>query len=126
MIGSNKDDILSTPEQKAAGEKPPLQTGCERFGEARSRQSGIPTFVYYFTRDLPGDNAGAFHSAELWYTFGTVNRAWRPFTAADRELSEQMLDYWTLFMKNGNPNGSVLPYWAPYTTENPFVRTFDV
>ena len=32
------------------------------------------------TRD---DMAGAFHSSELWYMFGTLDRCWRPMEDAD-------------------------------------------
>ena len=76
-----------------------------------------PAYVYEFVRDLPGDDAGAFHSSELWYTFGTLGRAWRPFTPADQALSDRMLDYWTNFMKTGDPNGAALPEWKPWQSE---------
>ena len=52
---------------------------------------------------LPGDDAGAFHSAELWYMFGTLSNCWRPFTEADYALSEKMVDAWTDFAKKANP-----------------------
>ena len=124
MIGSNKDDIMTSPEQKAEGKKPPLQIGCELFGDIRSRQGGKPVYVYYFVRDLPGDDAGAFHSSELWYTFGTIHRAWRPFTEHDEELSEQMRGFWSRFMKTGDPNDANAETWEPYTSENSSVRVF--
>lgn len=85
-----------------------------------------PSYVYYFTRQLPGDEAGAFHSAELWYMFGTLGRCWRPMTEADRALSGRMLDYWTNFMKSGNPNGAGLPEWRPCRKEDSFVMEFDI
>jgi para-nitrobenzyl esterase len=62
------------------------------------------SYVYYFTRQMPGDDAGAFHSAELWYVFSTLDRCWRPFVEADYDLSRRMVGYWTNFMKTGNPN----------------------
>ena len=47
-------------------------------------------YLYRFTRQLPEDDPaderplkGAFHSSELWYTFGTLGRCWRPMTQAD-------------------------------------------
>lgn len=85
-----------------------------------------PAYIYHFARPLPGDDSGAFHSSELWYVFGTLQRAWRPFTAGDYDLSNLMLDYWTNFMKNGDPNGAGLERWEPYTTSTPYVRVFDV
>lgn len=73
-----------------------------------------PAWCYYFVRQLPGDDAGAFHSSELWHTFGTYGRCWRPLTGADGALSARMVDYWTNFMKTGDPNGGSLPRWEPY------------
>lgn len=64
--------------------------------------------------------AGAFHSAELWYVFGTLERSWRPFTAADRALSARMLDAWTAFCKNGNPG------WPAYKASEPYKELFDI
>lgn len=78
------------------------------------------TYLYYFKRKLPGDDAGAFHSAELWYMFGTLPRCWRPFTKEDYILSQQMVDAWSAFIKTGNPG------WSAYKKEKPFVQVFDV
>ncbi len=81
-----------------------------------------PAYVYYFDRDIPGeDRPGAFHSSELWYVFGTLNRCWRPMEAVDYNLSLIMTDYWTNFAKNGNPNGANLPAWPQLTNENPVI-----
>lgn len=97
MMGYLADDIQG------------LNTGFERFAELRSMNSSKDTYLYYFARPLPTDGRpslqGAFHSAELWYVFGTQERSWRPFTDKDRELSARMISYWTNFAKYGNPNG---------------------
>ena len=87
---------------------------------------GNPVFEYKFLRELPTDEAhpasaaGAFHSAELWYMFGTLARSWRPFTAADQVLSEEMLAAWTSFCKTGNPG------WEAYKHDKPFKNYFDI
>ena len=80
-----------------------------------------PAYVYYFAHDLPGDDAGAFHSSELWYMFGTLDRCWRPFTKADHDLSDKMIGYWTNFMKTGNPNSEGDETWRPCTKDDEFV-----
>ena len=100
--------------------------GVRRFSRFRNSHRANKAYSYQFTRNLPGDDEdpatdpGAFHSAELWYTFGTLDRSWRPFTAADHKLSDRMLDAWTSFCRSGNPG------WAPDTEAAPFIKTFDV
>ena len=36
-------------------------------------------YYYRFDVAMPGDAAGAFHSSELWFSFGTLATCWRPF-----------------------------------------------
>ena len=82
-------------------------------------------YCYLFARELPGDEAGAFHSAELWYTFHTLDKCWRPFEESDFELSNQIIKYWTNFMKTGNPNSKDLPSWPKYYKGNEH-KIFDI
>ncbi len=111
MIGSNGDD---TGDQRES---------INAFCALRSEQSSQPAYQYYFDRKLPGDDAGAFHSAELWYTFHTLGRSWRPMTQHDYALSEKMVDYWTNFVKYGNPNGKDADGpWKASTSENPYTE----
>ena len=69
------------------------------------------SYAYCFARQLPGDEKGAFHSADLWYWFGTLQNCWRPFTEEDQALSDTMVGYLTNFARTGNPNGDGLPVW---------------
>lgn len=121
MLGTTKNDILVTPEMTAKREYSSLYNGCISFSQRLETQGKRPAYVYYFTRDLPGNDVGAFHSSELWYMFGTLGRCWRPMTEHDYELSNRMLDYWTNFMKTGNPNGEGLAEWKPCTEADPSV-----
>ncbi len=115
LIGYNSDDMAGLGGESIA-----------RFCEMRDSLSTKPAYEYYFSRNLPGDDddpeqdPGAFHSAELWYMFGTLKNSWRPFTAADYQLSEEMLDAWTNFCKTGNPG------WDAHTKANPYIKTFDI
>lgn len=117
MVGSTKQDIRVDLEKLAEGELGVVYECCKHWGEERQKSGSKPAWVYYFTRQLPGDDAGAFHSSELWYMFGTLNRCWRPSTEGDFALSDHMVTYWANFMKTGDPNGDGLPQWKPYADE---------
>lgn len=121
MLGTTKDDIMVTPEMRANNTFSPLYEGCIGFSQKLEDLGRKPAYVYYFTHDLPGDDFGAWHSCELWYMFGTMDRCWRPWEKHDYELSEKMLDYWVNFMRTGNPNGEGDQEWQPCTKENPVV-----
>lgn len=69
------------------------------------------SYAWYFSRQLPGDRKGAWHSADLWYWFGTLANSWRPFTEADRILSHKMAGYLVNFAHTGSPNSGDLPHW---------------
>lgn len=126
LLGSNKNDIMTTKEDVESGKKSSLYKGCLGFAEKVEKNGNEPAYVYYFSRQLPGDDAGAFHSAEIWYMFGTLSRCWRPMTAEDYQLSERMVNYWTNFIENGNPNGEGEEEWKRCFGEERFVMEFDV
>jgi len=86
------------------------------FCERQAEQGRKPGYLYYFSKRAPGDEAGAFHSSEHAYVFQTFQRIWRPYDGADYDLSNQMCDYWTNFVKYGNPNGNGHPQWTPFTS----------
>ena len=116
MLGGTEQDMAIFKTGKSHGD----------FSLARIKKGANPAYVYHFARQLPGDNAGAFHSSELWYVFGTLKRCWRPFTIGDARLSETMLGYWTNFMRTGDPNGRDLAPWAPYTEQTPEIHRFAI
>ena len=82
--------------------------GSLELADALSERDGARVYVYGFCRNLPGEDEGegdpgAFHSSELWYMFGTLQRCWRPFTKEDYLLSDRMLEQWTSFARNSDP-----------------------
>lgn len=91
-----------------------LQYGIEQYKAGKS-----PVYLYHFDRNLPGENQfGAFHAADLWYAFSTLNRNWRPFNEIDYRISKNMVDYIVNFAHSANPNGPQLTHWEPITDEN--------
>ena len=98
MAGSTSEDMM-----------PPILHGMSRNWCAAQRK---PSYTWYFDRQLPGDTHGAWHSADLWYWFGTLANCWRPMEQKDYALSEQMVNYLCNFVRTGDPNkAGVLPTW---------------
>ena len=108
MIGCTLDDIR------------PMGKQIDTFCFLRDSLDHRPAYQYLFARKLPGTHDGAFHSAELWYMFHTLDRSWRPMTEADYKLADEVMDCWTNFVKYGNSG------WHPFTLSNPYVMTFNI
>ena len=116
LIGGTLDDGFANQCQQ-----------IDAFCYVRDSLSQKPVYQYLFARKLPGtDKVGAFHSSELWFMFNTLGRSWRPFTSADFDLSERMMDYWTNFAKYGNPNGESGGSWRPFTLTESYVEVLNV
>jgi len=86
-------------------------------------RNGHPLYYYEFGPTIPGDDAGAFHSSELWFVFETLMKCWRPFDGHHYDLARRMCNYWANFAKTGDPNdpdanGSPMPVWRPYTEKD--------
>ena len=97
-----KDDLGVSRLGRINVRKSAIQMSLMRWAGYQTEQ-GNASYAYHFEHELPGDTAGAFHSGELWYVFGTLRRSRRPFSAADEALSERMTDLWTAFIKTGDP-----------------------
>ena len=95
------------------------RASAEAWALLRERQGAGDTYVYCLDRQLPGDDMGAFHAADLWYVFKTFMRSWRPWTGKDYELARACNTYWANFAKTGVPRGDGLPPWTPYTQMSP-------
>ena len=97
LIGTTSHDVM-----------PPI---LYSMAKAWCAAQDTPSYLWFFERNLPGDNHGAWHSADLWYWFGTLENCWRPFEAKDYALAEEMCDRLVAFAKNADPNTADYPTW---------------
>jgi len=88
----------------------------------RARTARTPAYGYYFDHAIPWPEKpqfGAFHTSEVPYVFGTLDKLKRPWTDVDRRLSATMMSYWTNFATVGDPNGFGVPTWPAFTAARP-------
>ena len=112
--GAEPHDIPYIAGSTSEDMAPPILQSMSRKWISKRATAG---YTWYFDRQLPGDDNGAWHSSDLWYWFGTLSNCWRPMEKKDYDLSEQMVSYLCNFAKNGNPNGENLPEWKPSDRE---------
>jgi len=88
----------------------------------REKNHHQPVFTYYFDRAIPWPQHpefGAFHSGELPYFFGNLNKLDRPWEEVDRVLAKTTQAYLKNFATAGNPNGSGLEKWERVRADVP-------
>lgn len=94
-------------------------SGPVSLAKSRAKLGKGGCYAYHFNRDIPGDDhPGAFHSSELWYVFGTLQRSDRPFCGYDYDLSARMTDWWVNFARTGVPGAD----WREYTAADPVIN----
>lgn len=99
LVGTTSHDVMP----------PILYSMAKSWCEKQS----TPSYLWFFERNLPGDDHGAWHSSDLWYWFGTLENCWRPFAERDRALSHEMVDRLCAFAKSSDPNCEGYIAWAP-------------
>ena len=73
---------------------------------------GVPVYSYYFTKD--NRSLGPHHSGELPYFYGNLHRRPGLYDARDLALSQQIMDYYLSFLRDGDPNCDNLPPWPSW------------
>ena len=108
--------------------------GMRRWAQHQSA-IGQPAYLYFMDHNPPAfrlynpgkpdlsltggpRSAGAYHSGDLAYVFGTTHHVGHDWQEDDHELSDNIMSYWTNFAKQSDPNGSELPRWDKYSAEN--------
>lgn len=128
IFGEDADTFLAFDEAKVKTEMgyAPLsviESGIKATFLEKLKKNDKDCYYYRFNPDIPGwDNPGSFHSVDLWFFFETLGMCWRPFQGRHFDLARLMCNYWTNFVKTGNPNGNdadgtAMPKWKPYTDE---------
>ena len=88
--------------------------------------AGVDVYRYQFTKE--NGYYGTFHSGEIIYCYGNVKKspyAYR-YNEEDKALSETMLNYWTNFVKYGNPNAETLPTWDEFDQDKNVIMELGV
>ena len=76
--------------------------------------NGVKVYRYFFTKE--NGYYGTYHSGEMVYCYGNLDRKNKSFAydESDYKLQNIMLNYWANYVKTGNPNGEDLPVWNQY------------
>lgn len=103
----------------------PLQvlTLCEDVTSwnVQAAAGGAPAYAYEFDDPNapaiePGLPRGPDHGSELIYLWPALEIGGQPLLPASEPIATAMQQYWTNFVRTGNPNGNSLPNWPVYTT----------
>jgi para-nitrobenzyl esterase len=103
---------------------------CNARRSSRLLSQYVPTYQYEFNDPnapmlfFPPVSfpTGAYHASELQYIF-TISETPVPnpgLNAAQTQLSQTMVGYWTQFAHGGDPNSAGAPAWPPYGASDQF------
>jgi para-nitrobenzyl esterase len=84
--------------------------------DRRARLNVAPLYAYFYDHPAPapmdsGAGWGTFHTSEVPYVFGNLNRERRAYADADMRVSEQLQARWLSFLRTRDPNQDGLPEW---------------
>jgi para-nitrobenzyl esterase len=87
------------------------------WARARAEKNRSQAYIYFYVHPEPGPDAaryGAFHSSEIPYVFKNLDKADRPYTAADRAVVATASGYWLNFVRNSDPSGRGAVPWPAF------------
>ena len=94
-----------------------------RWATLHATTQDAPVFLYYFAHPVPlpparrfreavpPDGYGAWHGAELWYAFDTLNTKPFPWQSVDRQLADAFSNALLTFARDGVPD----PEWPRFS-----------
>jgi para-nitrobenzyl esterase len=99
-----------------------------RFSARVFATEGLPVYEFrfsYFAQSLHGNWTGAHHASEVPYVFNTLGAVRGvDVKPQDEKVEAMMIEYWTNFIKTGDPNGPGLPQWPRYSAKEDVLMNF--
>jgi para-nitrobenzyl esterase len=103
--------------------------GCTSLRVAQNMAIKNNVYYYEFSDPAPPFSTanfdfkfGSAHSAEISYLWlGPSQPHSDRFTRAQKQLSNQMIQYWANFIKNNNPNAKGLPEWPTVSSAQKYL-----
>ena len=118
-----------------------LQANNRACAQLQARYNASPAYVDLFTHvqpyaaglkleDLDPATAGAYHTADIPYWFGTLDkynwlRHTRDWTPGDRALSDEMMDSLIAFARTGDPSTAAVK-WPAWKASDEQMMDFDI
>ena len=127
-FGDYAEEFLQAVRKKAGSDDPKALLKAASFSSFHAanllsvellRHAGKDSYFEVFDPEIPGDDAGAFHSCDLWFEFDNLRSCWRPFDGHHYDVARQMCNYFANFARTGDPNGpdadgTPMPQWQSY------------
>jgi para-nitrobenzyl esterase len=131
LLGFTRNDSFGPNDRSASMQ-------MRSWAKAQTATGKAPVYVYEFTRSHPyvqgvafsdhdPQTAGAYHTSDLPYWFGTLEslnlfRRTRSWTALDRALSDAMSSSIVAFASRGDPNPMGRVDWPTYRADTEQIR----
>lgn len=100
---------------------------------AANCESTVRHFRFLRVPPIPNDSdiverscAGAFHAADVYFVFNTLDARDWPWTGQDRELAARMQRSWVSFATSGDATDGGRFEWPQFDTNQPVSRVWDL